>query len=272
MDDNAVCESIKLHIKANTGNCFIKPSHNPEILNVFGNQEAGSYAHQFKKDVIENVCVVFLSLEDSGNKGFSQTISSKMFNNESSTSDKFWKMYLTDEKPYALELSYGLGSANVDLSGLAIKNLKIHTASADVVVGYQNGSENLIEMDTLTVKVDLGSLQAKNISLGKTRYILADVGLGNVMLDFSTHSTLGNTVKSSVGAGNLIILLPKDSSVPVSVKIRDSWLCSTKIPSSLKKTGSNTYTNAAYQKNSANALNFDLDVSMGNIIFKDTTR
>lgn len=272
VDDNVACESIRLKMKVNTGNCYIKPNHNPEILNIYSNQEIGTYAHQFSKEIKGKVCDVFVALEESGNKGISQTISSKVFSSESPTSDKFWKMYLTDEKPYVLELSYGLGHANIDLSGLAVKNLKITTASADVLVGYHSGIENLVEMDTLTMRVDLGSVHAKNISLAKTRYILADVGLGNVTLDFSTKPAFGNTVKGSVGAGNLVVLLPYDDSTPVSVKIKDSWLCSIKMPSGMKKTGSNTFANAAFLTDPSNAIIFDLDVSMGNIIFKQVSR
>jgi hypothetical protein len=44
-----------------------------------------------------------------------------------------------------------------------------------------------------------------------------------------------------------------------------------KLSRSLKKTGEYTYTNAAYAKNPKNALTFDLDVSMGKIVFKEKT-
>ena len=64
-------------------------------------------------------------------------------------------MYLTDSKPYFLELHYGIGNANIDLSGLAIKTLKVNTGSADVNVGYYSSLENQIDMDTFFVKVDL---------------------------------------------------------------------------------------------------------------------
>lgn len=268
VEDNTACESIHLKLKVNAGNCYIKPNHNPEILNIYSNQELGAYDHQFRKEIKNKVCDVYVALEESSNRGISQTISSKVFSSEGHSSDKYWKMYLTDEKPYALELSYGLGHANIDLSGLAVKNLKINTASADVLVGYHSGIENSVEMDTLTMRVDLGSVHAKNISLAKPRYVLADVGLGNVTLDFSTKPVVGNIVRGSVGAGNLIVILPLDDLTPVSVKIKDSWLCSIKMPSGMKKTGANTYANAAYLKDASNALTFDLDVSMGNIIFK----
>jgi hypothetical protein len=182
--------------------------------------------------------------------------------------EKFWKMYLSDAKPYLLDLNYGVGNANIDLSGLAVQNLKINTGSADVNIGYHSGLENLVEMDTFFVRVDLGSVSAKNLSLARTKYVMANVGFGNLMLDLSTTPVVSNHVVGSVGAGNLIILLPSDNT-PVFVKIKDSWLCSVKMPNGLNKVSENTFSNAAYTKDPKNALTFDLDVSMGNIIFKE---
>jgi len=269
VEDSPACENIRLCIKANSGNCYIKPSQNPEILNVFSNQTEASYAHNFRKEVKGKTCEVFLNLEEVHSEGLSQTISTRFFGaSEKESSDKLWKMYLTDSKPYFLEFTYGVGTANIDLSGLAVKNLKINTGSADVNVGYYSAMENQIDMDTFFVKVDLGSVNVKNLNLSRTRFVMADVGFGNMTLDFSNKPLVGNKIKGSVGAGNLTIILPKNDT-PVLVKIQDSWLCSVKVPSSLKKIGENTFANAAYSKNSKNSLVFDLDVSMGNIVFKE---
>ena len=226
------------------------------------------------KTVRGNQCLVNLEVEEQGDKGISQSISARMFNSSEgsvSTSNKFWKMYLSTSKPYALEMTYGIGSANIDLSGLAIKKLKINSGSADVVVNYISGVENQVEMDTFFVKVDLGSVMVKNISFAKAKVMLADVGFGNMTLDFSQKPLIGNTIKGSVGAGNLIILLPTDQT-PVFVHIKDSWLCSIKMPASLKKTGENTFATANYTKGDKQAIVFDLDVSMGSILFKEGNR
>ena len=271
VEDNASCEKIKLTVKTNSGTCFIKPSHNPEVLNVFSNQDTDDFSHQFKKVVNGKVCEIMLALEEEQSEGLGQTISSKVFGAEKPEQEKFWKMYLTDSKPYLLELNYGVGNANIDLSGLAVQNLKINTSSADVNIGYHSGLENLVEMDTFYVKVDLGSVSAKNLSLAKTKYLVADVGFGNVMLDLSTAPIVGNHIKGSVGAGNLVILLPSEET-PILVKIKDSWLCSVRMTKTLKKINTTTFANAAYTKDAKNALTFDLDVSMGNIIFKEKNR
>lgn len=272
VEDAPSCENIRLSLQANSGNCFIKPSQQPDILNVFSNQNESSYSHNFRKEIRGKTCDVLLNLEEIHSQGIGQTISTRFFNGDRKpASDKIWKMYLTESKPYSLELSYGVGNANIDLSGLAVKRLKINTASADVVVGYFSSLQNQTEMDTLNVRVEVGSLNVKNLNLCRTRNVVANVGFGSMILDFSNKPINGSKIKGSIGAGNLVVLLPS-SDVPVLVKIEESWLCSVKLPSSLKKISENTFANGAYSKDAVNPLLFDLDVSLGNIVFKDQAK
>jgi hypothetical protein len=269
VENSLACESVNLHLKANTGDCFIKAGHNSEILNVFSNQDQSSYSHQYRKEIVNNACQVYLNFENTDSQSIGQTISTRMFGDEKPVDNKVWRMYLSDSKPYNLQLEYGVGNAHVDLSGLAIKKLKINTGSADVNIGYSS-LENQVDMDTLSVKVDLGSLHVQNLNLSRTRYTSADVGFGNMTLDFSANPPLvSNRIEGSVGAGNLTIILPSVQT-PVLVTINDSWLCSVKIPRGMKKIRANTFANASYRENAKNALVFNLDVSMGNIIFKES--
>jgi len=270
VEDSQSCENIKLAVRSNSGNCFIKPSQETAILNVFSNQTEASFGHNFRKEVKGKTCEVYLNLEEVQAEGISQSISTRVFGaSEKASGDKFWKMYLTDMKPYNLELSYGVGQANIDLSGLSVKKIKITTASADVNVGYYSSLENQIDMDTFFVKVDLGSVNVKNMNLSRTHCVMADVGFGNMLLDFSAKPLVSNKIKGSVGAGNLVIILPAEDT-PVLVKVHDSWLCSVKLPASLQKIGDNTFASASYTKGAKNSLIFDLDVSMGNIVFKES--
>lgn len=263
------CTSIELNLKAKTGNCFIRPSQNSDILNVYSNQEIEEYNHSFSNELKDQTCQVKLSLEQEGQKGVGTKISYQVFGADTHPNDKFWKIYLTENKPYSLNLDYGLGNANIDLSGLSIKRLKINTGSADVNVSYNSGIENKVDMDTFFVKVDLGSLNVRQLNLSRSHVVIADVGFGNILLDFSDQPMVSNKVKGSVGAGNMVILLPSDD-VPVLVKISDSWLCSINLCRSLKRIGENTYANEAFSNKSAKeAITFDLDVSLGKIIFKE---
>jgi hypothetical protein len=262
------CDRVSLHLKAKTGNCFIRPGQNKEILTIYSNQDAEEYSHSFSNEMKGTTCQVKLALEQEIHRGVGRKLSYHVFGNEERPQEKFWKVYLSELTPYQLELDYGLGNANVDLSGLSISKLKINTGSADVNIGYSTGEENRMEMDTFYVKVDLGSLNARQLNLSNSKVYVADVGFGNMLLDFSNHSSTGHFIKGTVGAGNLVIHLP-ESSVPVIVKISDSWLCSISLSHSLKKIDQNTFANAAYSTNKKGALVFDLDVSLGKIIFKE---
>jgi hypothetical protein len=268
VEDLEHCDRVELCLKAKTGNCFIRPSQHSALLNIYSNQDLEEYSHSFSNELKGTTCMVKLALEQEGPLGVGQKMSYKVFGSDEKISDKFWKVYLTDDKQYSLDLTYGLGNANIDLSGLAIEKLKINTGSADVFVSYSSGIENRVEMDTFFVKVDMGSLSAKKLNLSRSRVVMAEVGFGNILLDFSNKPFVKNHIKGSVGAGNLVITLP-DEDVPVLVKINDSWLCSINPSKNLKKIGENTFANAAYSRNAKNGLTFDLEVAMGKIIFKE---
>ncbi len=260
------CNQVELRLHAKTGNCFIRASQNDDILNIYSNQDADEYAHSFSNELKGSTCMINLSLEQDGQRGVSQKISYNIFGSGERPSDKFWKVYLTESTSYSLVLDYGLGNANIDLSGLSVQKLKINTGSADVSISY-NGQQNKIDMDTFSVKVDMGSLHAKQLNLARSKVVLADVGFGNMYLDFSEKPKVNNHIIGKVGAGNLVIQLPSDD-VPVIVTINDSWLCSINLSRTLKKVAPNKYANDAYTKDSKNAMIFDLDVSMGKIVFR----
>jgi len=265
------CDKVVLKLRAKTGNCFIRPSQNEDLLNVYSNQDVEEYGHSFSNEVIGKTCSVKLSLEQENMPGVGHKISYRVFGSNEKPSDKYWKVYLAESTPYILDLDYGLGNANIDLSGLSVERLKINTASADVTIGYNSQVENKITMDTFSVKVDMGSLNARHLNMARSKVVMAEVGFGNMYLDFSNRPTVANHIIGSVGAGNLTIQLPSED-VPVLVTINESWLCSINLSKSLKKIGSNKYANAAYTRDSPNALVFDLDVSMGKIVFRESSR
>lgn len=263
------CDKVILKLSAKTGNCFIRPSQNEDILNVYSNQDVEEYGHSFSNEVIGKTCSVKLALEQANVPGVGHKISYRVFGADERPSEKYWKVYLAESTKYSLDLDYGLGNANIDLSGLSIEKLKINTGSADVNISYNTQVENKVTMDTFSVKVDMGSLNARDLNMAKSKVVLAEVGFGNMFLDFGNKPSVANHIIGSVGAGNLIIQLPSED-VPVLVTINESWLCSINLSRNLKKIGPNKFANAAYTKDSPKALVFDLDVSMGKIVFRES--
>lgn len=268
VEDNTAINAVDLNFKVNNGRCYIKRGESKELLNVYSDQDYDSYAHSFEKQIVGKTCQINLALEDAKSESLSQSISYRMFGRSEEEKDKTWKVYLTDHKTYNLNLDYGVGESHIDLGGLAINKLKIHTGSADVNIGYEEDQSNLTEMDTFYVKVDLGSVNVEKLNHSKARHVIADIGFGNLMLDFTDKTEVSSTIKGSVGAGNLMIFLPKEGT-PVKVKIKESWLCKVKLSNSFTKLSGNTYVNKEYTEDAKNILNFNLDVSMGSIVFKE---
>lgn len=266
IDNNDAVEKVDLNFGVNSGACFIKASESKELLTVYGNQDYDSYSHSFNKNLNNNICVINLTLQDDKSAGISKSISYRMFGSDEKSSDNLWKMFLSRDKIYNLDLRYGIGNANIDLSDLSIEKIKINTGSADVHI--KSRGYNLVEMDTFYVQVDMGSVKIDNMSMSKSKHIIADVGFGDLILDFSDKAMLATHVRGSVGAGNLLIVLPRENT-PVKVKITDSWLCKVSLLKNFKNIGDNTFVNSAYTENASNILAFDLDVSMGKIIFKE---
>ncbi|MDN5200538.1 hypothetical protein QQ008_04175 [Fulvivirgaceae bacterium BMA10] len=248
-------------LSASSGTCQIRPTHHPKLVTIYCKSEDENYNPVYESRLEERQQFVKMDLKDN------QSVSSKVFGGSYSDLENKCNIYLSHDKPFILDLSYGVGNAFADLSGLPIEKLKINTGSADVKVGYQNEKPNTIEMDTFAVKVDMGSLDVKRLNLSKAKNVIADVGFGNLTLNFSGESLIKTDVTASVGAGTLEIIL-EDQEVPVIVHVNNSLLCRVKLNRHFKEIRKNVFVNKGYSEDAPNLLTFNVDVAMGNIRFK----
>lgn len=268
IESNTSFEKLDMKFMTKSGVCYIKPSQHDIPLSIYSNQDFDDYEHSFNKFVEDGVCFVDLKLTDKNSDNLSRSISYQMFKNEASDKHKMWKVYLSQSTPYRLDFNYGIGDAYIDLSGLSIENLKVRSGNADVNIDYISTLGNQIEMDTFFVKVDLGSIDVKKMNLSNAKMVIADVGFGNLSLDYSGVPELSSTISASVGAGNLLVRIPLKN-IPVKIKINDSMLCRVQLSNNFKEVGSNTYVNNAYSENAKNLLSFNVDVALGSIVFEE---
>jgi hypothetical protein len=261
-------DKVQITLTATSNSCCIKPTVNPNLVNVFGYENNSSpqifLVHQ-EMDRVENLII---NLTESG-KTKNASLPEKIFSSNNTVNDH-WDLYLSKEKPMRLQLNYAIGDASVDLSDLPIEQLKITTGSADVNVSYLEGRYNLVQMDTFFVKVDLGSLTVKKMNYARARTVIADVNFGALILDYSRQVDISSQVYASVGAGNLIIGLPKDKDIPVIINIHNSPLCHVKLPREFRKKEKHVYVSESYSEDINHVLSFNLDVAVGQIRFVDS--
>lgn len=267
LDEDNNFNRVNFSFSLPSGTCYISPKNEASLLNIYSTKELENYNSNITKWVDNKTCHVKLNLEAKEKDSYSESVSYKLFNKTEKLEDQVWKIYLSDKMPYSLDLNYGIGDAYVDLSGVAISKLKIHTGSADVNVGFLSGVENLVVMDSFYVKVDLGTLNIRRLDLSKAKTINADVGFGSLYMDFSEGSKIRSNVSASVGAGDLIIRVPSEK-VPVIVNVNSSLLCRVKLGPNFEEIKDNVYINDLYHPDAENLITFNVDVSLGSISFK----
>lgn len=264
--NDSTFQRVDFCLSATSGSCHIRPAKAPQPVNIYGNPDFSTINPSFKTFIQGDVKHVKLDLENYQSSGLSRSLSSSIFGEKKTDDKNYWKILLTEDKVYSLQLAYGIGHADVDLSGIPVEKLKITTGSADVIVDYADGNGNLIQMDTFYVKVDLGSLTANRMNLTKARVVIAEVGFGSATLDFSDKTSQASKIKASVGAGRLELLMPQQN-VPVIIYLHNSPLCSVKMPAGYKEIRKNVFTNARYRPGAENLMEFNVDVALGNVSF-----
>ena len=267
VENNNSFDKVDLTLSGGSGTCYIRPTPNNNPVNIYGTLQSegqGPLCESILEQRIQRVNVNFI--DGKVNESSASKTSFKVFG-DSNDEQNQWHVYLSKKKPVNLNLNYGMGNAYVDLSGLSVEKLNITTGSADVNVGFISGQYNQQKMDTFCIKVDLGELEARQIALSNAKTIIADVGFGSLYLDFTNRSQVKSNVNATVGAGNLVVNA-KQSMNPMIIHIRNSPLCRIKIPQSFTEIRDNVFVNDQYDQDAENLITFNIDVTMGNVIFK----
>ena len=258
-------DRVNIILTATSNSCCIKPTVNPNLVNVFGYDNNANPVIQSNTEFVGRIQNLIINLDNNGNP--QQANLAKRFFSLSSEPENHWDLYLSNEKPMRLALNYAVGDAKVDLSELPIEQLKISSGSAEVIVEYMENKPNVVEMDSFQVKVDLGALTINRMNYSRASIVMADVGFGALLVDYSKEPENASNVYASVGAGNLIIGLPYNNTIPVIINIEDSPLCHVKLPKEYKKLKKHVYVSEGYREDAANILSFNLDVVIGQIKF-----
>ena len=233
---------------------------------IYGNPDLDKINPSFKTKFIGKTCLAKLELKEynahSFGHGFNFMVSKKTREDDGN----YWKILLNQEKVYQLNMDYGFGNTEIDLSNIKLDDLRLTSGSANVKVGYQKDQKNLISMDTFYIKVDFGSIETKNLSNSRAKNVIADVGFGTALLDFSEMPKEKFSCDAKVGAGSLDIMIP-NKDAPVIIYIKDSPFCGIRMDDDFEEVESNVYVNHSYSAKAQNLMTFTIDLALGNVSF-----
>lgn len=221
----------------------------------------------FSHHISDGVLFAYLDHKNVESESLGRSLSYRFFSNSDADFDHLWKVGLDANFLYDLNFNFGIGKANLDFSYLPVSRCKIRTASADVVLGYMSNIPNTVNMDTLSVGINMGSFYADELQYSNAHNTFIDVKYGTVNLSFSDLMAQPSTISATVGAGSVNIKLP-EGKYPYIVKIKNHTMCRTTIPSHLKELDDKSLVSKGYSPNAKNLMTFLIDVSVGSVSLK----
>ena len=261
-------DTVDFRLKAASGNTYIKnyaPSNYP--MEIYGNPDLEKVNPSFKTKFKGKTCYAKLALDNYNSHGFGDGFAFVIAKKSKEQDGNYWKIFINEEKVYRLNMDYGFGNTEVDLSNVKLDKLYLNSGSANVKVGYQDKKENLIEMDTFFIKVDLGSIETMNLGNSRASTYMAEVGFGTAMLDFSEMPIKKIRCEAKIGAGSLDVLIP-NKNAPVIIYVKDSPFCGIRMDDDFEEVENNVYVNHSYSAKAKNLMVFDIDLALGNVSFQ----
>jgi len=242
----------------------LKRVKSSDPLYIHGHLEKTNILPVFSSEISSNILRTSLIHKNVESENLGKSITSKLFAGASEDFDHSWDLGLTTNFLYHLDFNLGVGKSDFDLANLTVSQLKIRSASADVLVHYSSKAPNQIQMDTLLVTLNMGTVQVDEANYTNAKKMIFEVNYGTINLDFSDGMSSESQVIASIGAGKLYIHLPPDS-FPVRIKMRTTPMCRTNLPKYLKELEDNIYVTKGYKESDPRLLNLIIDVGVGSI-------
>ncbi len=217
----------------------------------------------FNYSVHDNFLDVNLVHKNVESDNLGKSITSKLFS-DNTDFDHTWDVGLGSNFLYDLDFNLGVGKATFDLSQIPISQLKIKSASSDVEIHYGSDVPNQVEMDTLLVTLNMGTVEIQKANYANAKILIIEVSYGKIDLNYSGGLASSSQVIAAISGGSIYLKLPPDSN-PVKIRIKKNPMCRTIFPKYLKAIDKETYVTRGYKSSDPRLLELILDVGVGSV-------
>lgn len=256
-------EMVYLNFSSYKSVTQLKRMISPDPIYIHGHLQKSNILPDFKFSIHDNKLEAKLVHKNVESDNLGKSITSKFFS-DNTDFDHSWDLGLGSNFLYQLDFNLGMGRADFDLSQIPISQLKVKSASADVGIRYGNLSPNPVEMDTLLVTLNMGTVEIQHANFTNARKMIIEVNYGKIDLNYSEGMAGPCQVIAAVSGGSIHLKLPPDST-PVKIRMRTSPMCRTIIPKNLKSINKETYITKGYKASDPKLLELILDVGVGSI-------
>ena len=242
----------------------LKRVRSMEPIYIHGHLEQTNILPSFYHEVKDNILWSSLSHKNVESDNLGKSITSKFFSSGKEGFSHSWDVGLASNFLYHLEFNLGVGQAEFDLAMLPVSQMKVRSASADVHIHYGTDDPNQVQMDTLLVTLNMGTVDIQSANFTNAKKMIFEVNYGNINLSFDDGMATSSQVIAAVGAGTLNLKLPSDT-YPVKIKMKTTAMCRVSIPKYLRSLDKETYVTKGYQADDPKLLELTVDVGVGSL-------
>lgn len=257
-------EVVHLMFSSYKSTTQVKRIRSMEPLYVHGHLQKTNILPVFSYEIKNNILESTLEHKNVESDNLGKSITSKIFSGSNSDFDHTWDLGLASNFVYNLDFNLGMGKTEIDLAQLPISKLKVHSASADVLIQYGSKDPNQVQMDTLLVTLNMGTVEINDVNFTNASKMIFEVNYGTLNLNFSDGMPTMCHVIAAVGAGSLHLKLPDDS-FPIKIRMKTTAMCRTTLPKYLKTIDKHTYITKGYNESDPRLLELILDVGVGSL-------
>lgn len=167
-----------------------------------------------------------------------------------------WRVQLTNAIPMSVMMDVGAAEADMDFTGLQLKDLDLDIGAADARLWWDE--PNAVSLRELKIDCGASSFEMSGMGNANFEYLDFDGGVGSFELDFTGEWQQSAKANFDVGLGSLEITLP--SNIGVRIHSDASFLSSTDIDRRYREVDDDVYESDNYDDAE---IRFDIRISLG---------
>lgn len=212
--------SLGVHVQYGAGELVIRPGGSGELYRV---------SLRYDSDVFDPVTRYDSGHLEVGVEGRGKGI--KVRNTEAGE----MRLQLSPDVPLDMNLDFGAGKADVDLSGLRIANLDVETGASDARIRFSK--PNPVECERFKVAMGAAAFKAEGLANANCPDMTVEGGVGELTLHFDGEWSRDIDAEITMALGSVTMVVPDDVGVRVD---KDTFLTDFE-PSGFSKSGDTYY-------------------------------
>ena len=208
-------DALRVYLDCSIGNLIMKAGNNRYIIT--GNIKYNSMLSKPIVGLTDKNNISRLDLKIKPNNSSTEDNSKSLINSliEDGNDNYKIKFEMPTKMSTDMYLDFGLGKADLDLTGTRISQLIIDCGLSDVTL--VNTKPNIISCDKVQISTGMTDFNSTGLGNFNASNYIFDVGVGSAEIDMSGSANKDSKLKIDVTVGSLELKLPTNTNIELTV-------------------------------------------------------